>query len=529
MKRILAALMCALMVLTMMAGCTQNQATTTPSTENKVEAPASDVAMQYKTVDEAEALLNDDSYVFFDVRKAADSSAASIPGALAYDMDAAKEGDFEAGVATMTPAIKDLDKNIILVCYSGKRYAQATTNVLSALGYDMSKVYTLEGGFTAWSEAGKATTAAEVKIEAPASDVAMQYKTVDEAEALLKDDSYVFFDVRKAEDVAKATIPGALAYDMDAAKEGDFEAGVKVMQEATKDLDKNIIVVCYSGKRYAQATTNVLSALGYDMSKVYTLEGGFTAWNKAGKDVLIASDIKAPEADVAMQYITVADAAKVLGDENYVFFDVRKAADSSAATIPGAAAHDMDAAKGGDFAHGVATMQLATRGLDKNIIVICYSGKAYAQATTNVLSALGYDMSKVYTLEGGFNAWSEAFKDDVAMNYIAPADALAVLEDDSYVFFDVRKAADYATSHIPGAVSHDMDAAKEGDFNAGLATMMEATKDLDKNIVVICYSGKRYAQATTNALSALGYDMSKVFTLEGGFTAWSDAGYATEA
>ena len=67
-------------------------------------------------------------------------------------MHAAKEGDFAAGVATMELAIKELDKNIVLVCYSGKRYAQAATNVLSALGYDMTKVYTLEGGFTAWSE-----------------------------------------------------------------------------------------------------------------------------------------------------------------------------------------------------------------------------------------------------------------------------------------------------------------------------------------------------------------------------------------
>ena len=528
MKRILAALMCAMMVLTMATGCTQEQ-TTTPSTESKVEATA-DVAMQYKTIDEAEALLNDDSYVFFDVRKAADSSASTIPGAFAYDMDAAKEGDAEAGKATMKVAIEGLDKNIILVCYSGKRYAQATTNALSALGYDMSKVYTLEGGFTAWSEAGKPVAAAEAKIEAPASDVEMQYLTVDEAEKLLGNDEYVFFDVRKAVDVQMATIPGTLAYDMDAAKEGNFEAGVATMQEATKDLDKNIVLVCYSGKRYAQATTNVLSALGYDMSKVYTLKGGFTAWNKAGKDVKIADSVKAPEADVAMQYITVADAAKVLGDDNYVFFDVRKAADFETATIPGAASHDMDAAKGGDFAHGVATMQLATRNLDKNIVVICYSGKSYAQATTNVLSALGYDMSKVYTLEGGYKAWEELANTTVEMKYINQADAQAVLEDDNYIFFDVRKAADYATSHIPGALSYDMDAAKEGDFNAGLATMLEATKEVsDKNLVLVCYSGKRYAQATTNALSALGYDMSKVFTLEGGFTAWSDANLPTEA
>ena len=132
------------------------------------EAPAADVAMQYIKADEAKELLNDDSYVFFDIRKAADSSANSIPGALAYDMDAAKEGDAEAGKATMTKATEGLDKKIILVCYSGKRYAQAATNALSAIGYDMSKVYTLEGGFTNWSETlPELTTAGGAAVEAP--------------------------------------------------------------------------------------------------------------------------------------------------------------------------------------------------------------------------------------------------------------------------------------------------------------------------------------------------------------------------
>ena len=116
------------------------------------EAPSNDVAMRYVTADEAKELLENDEYVFFDVRKAADSYANSIPGAVAWDMDAAKEGDAEAGKATMTEATKDLDKNLILVCYSGKRYAQATTNALAAIGYDMSKVFTLEGGFNGWSE-----------------------------------------------------------------------------------------------------------------------------------------------------------------------------------------------------------------------------------------------------------------------------------------------------------------------------------------------------------------------------------------
>ena len=142
MKRILSLLLVLVMALSLVA-CGAK-----PAAEEK----SADVAMQYITADEAKELLESDEYVFFDIRKAADSSANSIPGAQAWDMDAAKEGDAEAGKATMTEATKGLDKKIILVCYSGKRYAQATTNALAAIGYDMSKVYTLEGGFTNWSE-----------------------------------------------------------------------------------------------------------------------------------------------------------------------------------------------------------------------------------------------------------------------------------------------------------------------------------------------------------------------------------------
>ena len=410
MKRLFAAVLCLIMVLGMF-GCTK------PATNDEtpaVTAPASDVEMQYITPDEAAALLGNEDYIFFDVRQAVDYQVAHVPGAESHDMHAAKEGDFAAGVATMELAIKNLDKNIILVCYSGKRYAQATTNVLSALGYDMTKVYTLEGGFTAWSETHGDKVEVSEAVVAPESDVEMQYMTPAEAYELLGNEEYVFFDIRQAADHNTSHIPGALGYDMHAAKEGDFNAGVATMLVATRNLDKKIILICYSGKRYAQAATNVLSAMGYDMSKVYTLEGGFGAWSKAYPETAeVSAEIVEPAEAVPMQYKTPAEALELLENEEYVFFDVRKAADYAAGHIPGALGYDMDAAKEGNFQAGVTTMTPALRGLDKNIILVCYSGKRYAQATTNVLSALGYDMTKVYTLEGGFTAWSETYPDTV--------------------------------------------------------------------------------------------------------------------
>ena len=136
--------------------------------------------------------------------------------------------------------------------------------------------------------------------------------------------------------------------------------------------------------------------------------GSLTACNNSASNTSSTTTVTAPAEDVAMQYISVADAATKVGAEGYTFLDVRKAADYTTDHIEGAISADMDAAKNGDFAAGVATMEPIAASLDGTVIVVCYAGKSYAQAATNVLSALGYDMTKVYTLEGGFTAWTEA-------------------------------------------------------------------------------------------------------------------------
>ena len=86
-KRIISMLLVIVMILGLFAAC--GNTTTEPETN--------DVPMQYITAAEAKELLDDEGYVFFDLRKAADSSVSTIPGAESWDMDAAKEGDAEAG------------------------------------------------------------------------------------------------------------------------------------------------------------------------------------------------------------------------------------------------------------------------------------------------------------------------------------------------------------------------------------------------------------------------------------------------
>ena len=142
-----------------LAGCSSNS-----SSSNNSSSTSSSEVKEVTMTEEAVSALKDevgkDDVVFLDVRKAEDHKAGHIIGAVNADMDKAKDGDNENGKSTMEAAIKDNNlksQKLVLVCYSGKKYAQAGTNILSALGYDMSKVVTLQGGMKAWTEAGNPT------------------------------------------------------------------------------------------------------------------------------------------------------------------------------------------------------------------------------------------------------------------------------------------------------------------------------------------------------------------------------------
>lgn len=160
MKKILVMAAAAALCAGMLSGCGASAGSNGSSSAGGSSTAAektADVTMSYKSVDELKADLGSDDVVVVDVRKADDYKAGHIKGAVSADMDAAKAGDSATGEANMKSALeeatgdeKGAGKELVLVCYSGKSYAQAGTNVLSALGADMSKVKTLEGGMEAW-------------------------------------------------------------------------------------------------------------------------------------------------------------------------------------------------------------------------------------------------------------------------------------------------------------------------------------------------------------------------------------------
>ncbi len=112
--------------------------------------------------------------------------------------------------------------------------------------------------------------------------------------------------------------------------------------------------------------------------------------------------------------------------------------------------------------------------------------------------------------------------------YISAADLEKIVTDNNqeYVIFDVRKKTDYDTEHIKGAISADVDSVvseeKDEPAKANVQAAMASTDLEGKKIVLLCYSGKRYAQASTNILVGEGIDPAMIFTLEGGYKGWTN-------
>lgn len=102
------------------------------------------------------------------------------------------------------------------------------------------------------------------------------YKTisVDEFSQLIANENVQRLDVRKQDEFQEKHIPSSLHIDV---LEDDFISLVNT----TLDKKRPIALYCRSGKR-SQKASEILTQAGFE---VYELEGGFFAWEKAGKEI----------------------------------------------------------------------------------------------------------------------------------------------------------------------------------------------------------------------------------------------------
>ena len=96
------------------------------------------------------------------------------------------------------------------------------------------------------------------------------------------------------------------------------------------------------------------------------------------------------------------------------------------------------------------------------------------------------------------------------------AEALRLLASGEAKFVDVRDAASYHGAHVPGAIHLDD------------STVQGFVQESDKcaRLVVYCYHGRSSLGATAFFIDQ---GFAEVSSMSGGFTAWQEAGGASES
>ena len=207
-----------------------------------------DRGTQQLSPDAFEQLAQSSGAVILDVRSQADFMQGHIPGAIFIGLD----GGFAPWVGAL---VADVQQPILLIAAAGSEVEAITR--LSRVGFDNTLGY-LEGGISAWTDAGKET-------DSMASMDAAVFKNE------LKRDAQVF-DVRNTTEYANSRIASAVNTPLGALN--DYLTGYP---ENTP-----FYVYCAGGYRSVIAAS-ILKSRG--IHNVVNVTGGFSAIKEAGIEV----------------------------------------------------------------------------------------------------------------------------------------------------------------------------------------------------------------------------------------------------
>ena len=192
-------------------------------------------------------------------------------------------------------------------------------------------------------------------------------------------------------------------------------------------------------------------------------------------------------------------------DAGAVVLDVRSNVEFGEGHVPGA----LNVGLGGQFASWAGTLVDPARP----VLVVASDDDRVAEAAMR-LARVGLE-NVAGTLAGGMEAWRAAGRPIVKVPQIGVADLHTLVGRGGLQVVDVRRPAEYAGGHVPGAIAVPLDRLER-----------EAARlDPARPTAVICAGGYR-SSAATSILAARGFrDLRNVL---GGTAAWVSAGYEVE-
>ena len=203
--------------------------------------------------------------------------------------------------------------------------------------------------------------------------------------------------------------------------------------------------------------------------------------------------------------LTPAELSALAG-AGHLVVDVRDGAAFGTAHVPGA----LGIGLGGQFASWAGTLI----AIGTPILLVADGVDGVDEAVMR-LARVGIETVRGF-LDGGMYTWDNAGLPTASVAQM-PADELdaRIAEGADLQVVDVRRPAEYATGHVPGAV------------NIQLAELDRRAVELDpeRPTAVVCASGYRSSIATSVLERR---DFARLFNVVGGTSGWLNAGYVVE-
>jgi hydroxyacylglutathione hydrolase len=198
------------------------------------------------------------------------------------------------------------------------------------------------------------------------------------------------------------------------------------------------------------------------------------------------------------------DRVEAMQASGALVMDVRPRSEYAKGHVPGAAAVGL----GANFAIWAGWLT----PYDRDVVIIAATEAEFVEARTD-LRRIGID-HVIGWLDGGMAAWSAAGKPIQTMDSMTVHDLAKQIEDGSLVVLDVRDRTEWQEASVPGAVN-----CSAGEIAQGAEPQLNGGR-----VAVICGSGYR-SMVAASLLQAAGRE--NLVNVEGGMTAWQDAGLPT--
>ena len=360
---------------------------------------------------------------------------------------------------------------------------------------------------------------APVEEEEAASEEipAYGYYTAEELKAKLEaGEEMVIVDIQPEEYYEQAHLPGSLSTAAYPADTDELRSRLDAAIDSINATTAPVVIIGMGGKTGAENAAEYYALKGVPAERLFILEGGSVSWPY---DELLWYDID-------YQYMT-PDQLKERMDkkQGVMLIDVRPEENYKAGHITGAVSTVSYPNNTKEQWALLNELKADVETTLDPVVIIGMNGKEGAENAISYFASEGVDERKFHILEGGGNNWPYADMLEITptFQYIEPVDMKAKIDaQEPMILLSVQTKENYReTGHLPNSIPTYAFPANTDELLENLEDEVDALKENDLPIYVMCHGGKIGANnAITYYVNQHNIDQTRFYIIKGGITAW---------